>query len=303
MLSNGTPKWSSHNDNNKYLNSKLFENDIIKNEIYVSLDGSKDFTSIVEAVNSIPDFSEEKYTIYIMEGTYNLLNELGGDTFLNAIDSSTSNRNGLNLISKNVKIVGIGSVILNMLIPDEKTNENTASKISALECAYNVELENITINAQNCRYAIHDETGNNSLYNNTLHKFKNVKVKHLGNKSGVWQNTAPYGCGTSSGCIYDFENCLFTTPNYLAWSMHNNENQKTVTVSFDGCVFNGRYIFDTYSLSVKFGYYKENTDMNKVFIKNCISSYKIGVRPESASVTSDNVWQLYNFTDIDTVIN
>lgn len=305
MMSNGTPKWSAHNDDNKYLLSKIYENDIIKNEIYVSQDGTKDFTKLVDAVNSLPNFSKTQYTIYVKEGTYDLLNELGGDTFLNSINENSGNRNGLNLISKNVKIVGVGNVVLNMLIPDEKTTQYTAEKISAIECGYNVELENITINVQNCRYGIHDETGNNSNYTNSIHKFKNIKVKHLGNIAGVWQSTAAYASGTSSGCIYEFKDCIFISSDYLAWSMHNNENQAPITVSFDGNVFTGKYKFsgDTSSLSVKFGYYKTNTNFNKVFIKNCIASYNIGVRKEVSNVESDNVWTLYNFTDIETTIN
>lgn len=305
MMSNGTPKWSIHNNNNKYLDSKLYENDIIKNEIYVSNDGTGDFIKVVDAINSVPNFSKNQYIIYVKEGTYDLLSELGGDTFLNSINENSGNRNGLDLISKNVKIVGIGNVILNMLIPDEKTTQYTAEKISAIECAYNCELENLTINVQNCRYGIHDETGNNSNYANSIHKFKNIKVKHLGNREDVWQSTAAFAAGTSSGCIYEFKDCRFIASDYLAWSMHNNENQSPITVSFDGCVFNGRYQFngDNFSLSVKFGYYKNNTNFNNVFIKNCIASYKIGVRKEISNVESDNVWNLYNFTDIETVVN
>ena len=294
-ISNGPRKWQKYNENNSYIDN-YDESSIY--EIVVKKDGTGDYTSLTQAVKSIPDFSDKQYTIKIYTGTYDLLAESGGDSFLAAAETG-GNRNGLNLINKNVRLVGVGNVILNMIIPDEKTTTNTAQNISAIECAYHNELENITVNGQNIRYVIHDETGNNAKYNNTIHRFKNCKFKHLGNKSGVWINVAAYAAGTSSGCQYEFDNCIFISPNYSAWSMHNNANQESCNVTFDGCVFSGTYTFDTDPLAVKFGYYGKNVNKNDIFIKNCqIDRGKIGIRRETASVESDNVWDAHNFTDI-----
>ena len=298
-ISNGPRKWQKYNENNSYIDN-YDESSIY--EIVVKKDGTGDYTSLTQAVKSIPDFSDKQYTIKIYTGTYDLLAESGGDSFLAAAETG-GNRNGLNLINKNVRLVGVGNVILNMIIPDEKTTTNTAQNISAIECAYHNELENITVNGQNIRYVIHDETGNNAKYNNTIHRFKNCKFKHLGNKSGVWINVAAYAAGTSSGCQYEFDNCIFISPSYSAWSMHNNANQESCKVTFDGCVFSGTYTFDTEPLAVKFGYYGKNVNKNDIFIKNCqIDSGKIGIRKETASVESDNVWDAHNFTDIALIV-
>lgn len=298
-ISNGPRKWQKYNENNSYIDNY---DELSQYEIVVKKDGTGDYTSLTQAVKSIPDFSDKQYTIKIYTGAYDLLAEAGGDSFLAAAETG-GNRNGLSLINKNVRLVGVGNVVLNMIIPDEKTTTNTAQNISAIECAYHNELENITINGQNIRYVIHDETGNNAKYNNTIHRFKNCKFKHLGNKSGVWINVAAYAAGTSSGCQYEFDNCIFISPNYSAWSMHNNANQDSCKVTIDGCVFSGTYTFDTEPLAVKFGYYGKNVNRNDIFIKNCqTASGKIGIRRETASVESDNVWDLHNFTDIGLII-
>lgn len=294
-ISNGPRSWQKYNENNSYIDNY---DESSQYEIVVKKDGTGDYTSIVQAVKSIPDFSDKQYTIKIHTGTYDLLSELGGDSFLASAETG-GNRNGLSLINKNVRLVGIGNVILNMLVPDSKTTSNTAQNISAIECAYHNELENITVNGQNIRYVIHDETGNSDKYANTIHRFKNCKFKHLGNKSGVWFNVAAYAAGTSSGCQYEFDNCIFISPSYSAWSMHNNANQESCKITIDGCVFSGTYTFDTDPLAVKFGYYGKNTNKNDIFIKNCqIASGKIGIRRETSSVESDNAWDPHNFTDI-----
>lgn len=298
-ISNGPRNWQKYNENNAYIDN---EGESSLYEIVVKKDGTGDYTSLTQAVKSVPDFSDKQYTIKIYTGTYDLLAEAGGDSFL-ATAETGGNRNGLSLINKNVRLVGVGNVILNMIIPDAKTTSNTAQNISAIECAYHNELENITVNGQNIRYVVHDETGNSANYNNTIHRFKNCKFKHLGNKSGVWFNVAAYAAGTSSGCRYEFENCIFISPSYSAWSMHNNANQESCKVNIDGCIFSGTYTFDTEPLAVKFGYYGRNTNKNDIYIKNCqIVSGKIGIRKETASVDSDNVWDSHNFTDIGLII-
>ncbi|MCI7677863.1 MAG: pectinesterase family protein [Streptococcus orisratti] len=297
-ISNGPRSWQKYNENNSYIDNY---DESSQYEIVVKKDGTGDYTSLTQAVKSVPDFSDKQYIIKIYTGTYDLLSESGGDSFL-ATAETGGNRNGLSLINKNVRLVGVGNVILNMIIPDEKTTTNTAQNISAIECAYHNELENITVNGQNIRYVIHDETGNSDKYANTIHRFKNCKFKHLGNKSGVWFNVAAYAAGTSSGCQYEFDNCIFISPNYSAWSMHNNANQESCKVTIDGCVFSGTYAFDTDPLAIKFGYYGKNVNKNDIFIKNCqIASGKIGIRRETSSVESDNVWDPHNFTAINLI--
>ncbi|MFS1663356.1 hypothetical protein [Streptococcus sp. zg-JUN1979] len=298
-ISNGPRKWTAYNDKNSYVDNY---DESRQYDLTVKKDGSGDFTSVTAAVNAIPDFSEKPYTITIYTGTYDLLAEAGGDSFLAKAESG-GNRNGLSLINKNVRLVGLGSVILNMIIPDEKTTANTAQNISAIECAYHNELENITVNGQNIRYVVHDETGNSAKYNNTVHRFKNCKFKHLGNKSGVWINVAAYAAGTSSGCQYEFDNCIFISPTYCAWSMHNNSQQESCRISFDGCVFSGTYTFDREPLAVKFGYYGRNTSQSDIFFKNCeLVRGNLGIRKETSSVASDNVWSAHNFTTYPLII-
>lgn len=293
-LSNGKRMWNLWNENNQYNDTGYNPKDY---EITVSKDSTGNFSKLVDAVNSIPDGSYNQYTIYLSEGVYDLYQELGGDTWLSGIQG---NRNGLNLINKNVKIVGVGRPTIKLFIPDNLATSSTVPNVSVIECAGSVELNNLIVEGTNVRYVIHDESGNNSLYNNTTHVYKNVLVKHHGNKAGTWINSAAIACGMSSGCHYSFLNSKLEGSNYSALSLHNNVNQKGGTITIDGLKATGTYLFDTVNTSIRFGYYMQNTatDIYEVVIKNLISDGEIYVRPESGSVPSTNIYNVTNYTGV-----
>lgn len=293
-LSNGKRLWNLWNENNQYNDTGYDPQDY---EITVAKDSTGDYTRLVDAVEAIPDGTYNQYTIYLSDGVYDMYQELGGDSWLSGI---SGNRNGLNLINKNVKIVGLGRPTIKLFIPDNLATDSTVPNVSVIECAGSVELNNLIVEGKNVRYVIHDESGNNSLYNNTTHVYKNVLVKHNGNKSGTWINSAAIACGMSSGCHYSFINSILTGSNYSALSLHNNVNQRGGTITIDGLKTTGTYQFDDVSTSIRFGYYMENnpTDIYQVVIKNLISDGDIYVRPESGSVPSTNIYNVTNFTSV-----
>ena len=293
-LSNGKRMWTLWNENNQYYYTQY---DPKNYEITVSKDATGDYTRLVDAVNAIPNNSDEQYTIYLNKGVYDVYQELGGDSWLSAI---SGNRNGLNLINKNVKIVGLGRPTIKLFIPDNLATASTVPNVSVIECAGSVELDNLIVEGKNVRYVIHDESGNNSLYSNSKHVYKNVLVRHNGNKANTWINSAAIACGTSSGSNYSIINSTLLGSNYSAFSLHNNVNQKGGTITIDGLKATGTYLFDTVNTSIRFGYYMQNTatDIYEVVIKNLISDGEIYVRPESSSVPSTNIYNVTNFTSV-----
>ena len=264
------------------------------NVIYVDANGSGDFTTIKSALESITDSSPlNRYEVRIKTGVYDVLEELGGNDFLASITDKSNMRRGL-VVPSYTKVVGIGSVVLNLLPDDNVSNENTTASISCFEVLGECEIENLVINVKNCRYAIHDEGVNASQYRNQKHKYKNLRVYHLGNIAGGWVSSCAIAHGSSSGCEYVYENCIFSSATYYPWSMHNYGNQSTQYIIFDGCVFIGTYA----SGSIKFGYYQTDSQDNFVFIKNAIADGQVNVIQENSQVESDNPWVIKNFTDI-----
>lgn len=270
---------------------------VAENIITVKKDGTGDFTRLIDAINSITDANENnQYIIKIYSGTYDILEELGGETFLTSITDATNNRRGI-ILRDWITLKGIGDVTLQLLPNDSISNIYTTTCISVLEIYGNVMVENIKIVAKNCRYCVHDETGNAVTYAYSKHKYKNCHFIHLGNADGLWVSSASIAHGTSSGCQYEYENCIFESANFYAWSMHNNVYQEGLKISFDGCDFNGGDV-QTGGYAVKIAYYKENNNESHVFIKNCIANKPITVRAESSSVPSNNVYVVHNFTNI-----
>lgn len=60
---NGYPKWFSTHD--RMLLSQLQEGDLVQPNVIVAKDGSGQFTTITEAINSYPDNYQGRYNIYV----------------------------------------------------------------------------------------------------------------------------------------------------------------------------------------------------------------------------------------------
>lgn len=203
----------------------------------VKKDGTGDYTTVVAAVAQANVLSDAGKTvnINIYEGDYDLLAELGGSTFLSAIDRSGvfAERQGLRL-KKNVNLFGVGYVILRYELPDTATYVQSQCT-SALNLYQTNSIENIEFIAKNCRYALHDETNGGNPY--LTRYIKNCRFTHLGNVPGLWEYPTVLGGGAGGGSDYTFINSQFITTTYgQAWSYHTNHNQVPSHFNVDGCV-------------------------------------------------------------------
>ena len=132
------------------------------------------------------------------------------------------------------------------------------------------------------------------IYSNIHRVYKNCYFNRLEGKEATDPSsifaTTTFGAGTGSGGEYNFTNCIFEG-NGSAFSMHNNADQNTNIVSFDGCYMNNK----AYGHSIGLGYLGSNTNRNRVFVKNC--KYADIYVHQEGSASGDNVWDIYNFTD------
>ena len=203
----------------------------------VKKDGTGDYTTVVAAVTQANVLSDAGKTvnINIYEGDYDLLAELGGSTFLSAIERSGefAERQGLRL-KKNVNLFGVGYVILRYELPDTATYVQSQCT-SALNLYQTNSIENIEFIAKNCRYALHDEANGGNPY--LTRYIKNCRFTHLGNVPGLWEYPSVLGGGAGGGSDYTFINSQFITKTYTqAWSYHTNNNQVPSHFNVDGCV-------------------------------------------------------------------
>lgn len=233
----------------------------LKNE-YTIKKSAGDFSTLTEAINTLGAGSADNpITLYIHSGEYDILQELGGDNFLRGVENNSSERQGIE-VPDYVNIIGVGDVRLKMDVPDNKTTQNTSSRISALNVWRHNTIKNIKFIVRNTRYAVHDETNNQ--YSNNDMKYIDCYFEHQGNKSGVWSSTQAYAAGMGSGGNYLFDNCTFKS-NTLPFSMHDNFNVESNRVKITKCTF----ITGSGEDSIRFGSYGTGTKKSIVTIENC----------------------------------
>lgn len=190
----------------------------------------KPFTSFTECIVSLQGH-EEKKTILVYDGTYDIFEEIGGADYASTIPSGANWRDVSVVVPPNTKIIGVGDVVFEFLPESSEMPASARSALSALNVSGNVEIENIKIKAKNCHYCIHDETSSLAEFNNVTHKYKNVEcIKYSGEG-----DAQAYAAGFQQGGKYDFENCLFKSEKGKAFSMHNSSTGGA-TINIKDCV-------------------------------------------------------------------
>lgn len=176
-------------------------------KIIVGSSSNADFSDLYSAIKSITDSSINKiYNIMLENGTYNILMDM-------------TNENGF--IPDYVNIIGISGDRDKVLIVgrnDENADADTVINNSTLNIKQNNIIENVTITAKNCRYAIHSESS--GVIKNWTQKIKNCKLIHYGNSGNAltaWSSCHAWGEGASSGAFAQFEYVEFEAPVYPAY--------------------------------------------------------------------------------------
>ena len=288
----------------------LFDNN--SNILNVKKDGTGDFTRVYDAIKYAEQYANKDNVFNIQiydtstnhKGTaFDILEEMGGDSYLSTITNTSNNQMGMPL-KDYINLIGIGKVKLYAYLPDSCTLAQSTC-FSTIDIFGESTLENLTIEIKNGRYAVHDESNNKKP--NRKHRFKKCKFIHLGNKSGLWSAPHAYASGTSAGCIYEYEDCIYdaSASGGYPWDMHNYAPQQGSIISFNGCEM---IKSPSQAVSIKLGfngYSPITTDpvayetcFNDVYIKNIIADGTIQVAPEVNSYTCTNNFRLHNFTGL-----
>ena len=243
-------------------------------------DGQYHYSSVIECFKAAQKIQGFK-TIHISSGTYNIYNELGGNSYMDKIEPDAT-ATEVQPFLDNVHVIGYGDVILNLDIPTSIPQEKRFL-FSPLNVRGNFTIENLTCIANNARYAVHDES--RSKYPNTKHVYKNIKAISTGTSQQA------IGCGYSDGTIVELYSCVITKHGGEAYSYHC---KKGCNILFDNCIIDGHVRF---SQEVN---YKNNVKMNNCFIAN----KKIVLRPEydygGTHICMTNVFMIN--TKVDTIL-
>ena len=219
-------------------------------EVYtVDINGGGDYTSFTACLEDLADNQHDKI-IYVKPGVYDVFEEIGGAAYASSISNQGYGWFDVSVVvPPKTKIIGIGEVTLQFKPTSEQIPTDVMSLLSPVNVIYDIYMENITIDCDNCRYGIHDETGHIEGVIGTRHIYKNVNIKKLRTDGGM---DAAFGCGMQKSQYMEFECCNFYSQG-RPFSFHNKGTQP------------GDYIDDTI-----------------IVIKNCVSNPYSGNPARSA---------------------
>ena len=272
----------------EYLNYDIRNGLANVNKITVGGDNC-DYDNLREAVESITDATEDNpYEIYINEGVYDIMSYYSKEEYTNPQFI------GLRKPAY-VSLIGIGDrskVILQGALPSD-TDNTTVVRVSTLALFGCGRIENLTVSAENIRYAIHDD------YN--VASTNRVVKDCIFIKRGTGGYSQAYGSGVFSGHKHLFENCEFYSEQGTPYSVHNNVNFSTPAyIKLVGCTFvSGKES----TPGLRFGNMGSGTK-DEVIIIGCETNTNMQVMEEQYNgVGIDFIFKGYSNDTFDVVVN
>ena len=201
--------------------------------ITVKKDGSGDFTTIQDAINSITDASVNKqYDIQVYDDFE--ITDLKDLYISNGDKNTQDNPTGevALVFTKNwVHIRGMKGFGNRLYIESPKDLVSSSFKnIQVIKAQGNCIINNFYVGIKGGRYAIHQESGGSKTHiDYHAHTvYMNLVVEHKGNSSYVngsgWTSTMAQANGTTSGLKQTYINCKWISANKAPFYTHTNSN-------------------------------------------------------------------------------
>lgn len=263
--------------------NRFLINESVYEEVY-RVGSDREVTSFTQMLLNLQGNTHKK-VIYIDSGVYDIFEEIGGADFASAITGSADDwRNNSVIVPPNTRIVGLGNVIFNFLPENADISSIGAQQLSPLNIDNNVEVENITINADNCRYCIHSEDSHLERNYYTKKVFKNVVLNKYHTDKG-WNQA--FGCGFSKGSKFDFDGCIFTSWNQPI-SFHDGPMGQYggATINIRNCIFRTTNESQVYALN--FAEMSGAQTHHQVILSNCRLNQPIRINRSLDYVTHNS---------------
>lgn len=223
---------------------------------------NREYTTLHACLSAIKDDSQPK-TIFIDGGTYDILDELGGNSFLASLDGTENWYEVCDIIPPNTELIGLGNVIIKMELPSTTPNA-VATLLSPLNMMGSAKIKNLTVIGANCRYCIHPEGEKMAKYNNAIWEIEDCYIEKTAVEIGTG---AAIACGLNEGVYFKIKNSIIKSVGNSAVSMHDNSSlyDTSPRVVFDGCVLDALYYPIVFSCT-----YRQNMQtVIKVMVVNC----------------------------------
>jgi len=212
---------------NKILNIKTYVEDVLKYDVptvfYVGANrtGENAFTTLRACTEYIWNNGIYDATVYVDKGTYNLETEYGSE-WLEAWEKPASNptASGLKVGNRTHYIFEHGAKIL---FNYSGSNTDIATAFSPINIAGSCVFDNMQIEAQNCRYCVHEDYYTiNTDYKPYRVEYNNCEMLYHAKTLEGGTNGEPIGAGCMPGSVSIINGgCFINEVNQADISYHN----------------------------------------------------------------------------------
>lgn len=209
----------------------------LEEEVY-HVGAGQQYETYTECIRALQG-NENRKTVYIHSGVYDIFEETGGADYWTTItDSSLNWRDVCDIIPPNTSVIGIGDVVLEFMPENSEIASVASDLISPVNISGSCTLENVTVNADNCRYGIHDETSGLGEFAGAVKKYKNVIINRY-QTGTVGSHRDAFACGYDDDAKFDFENCIFNAQTIGTPLRFHDRGKARTTINVNNCVCYG----------------------------------------------------------------
>lgn len=251
--------------------------DIEGREYHVG-EGEK-YTKILDAIEEATRYMSSK--VYVHQGTYNLIDKFGADFFNNYSSSSPVGimlKNKVHVIFENAKVTFMY----------DGSNQEVIARFSPFNSSvFGFTLENLDIECQNCRYAVHDERGATSdSYSST---YKNC---HIVNHGVGGSKHYCIGAGLGHNATFTVKNCILDG---LGLLIHNDYSADD-NLAKSKIIISGNYFGD--GANIELEHTGGSTEMTEAIVSanSLTNSNSLCLQQNPYKYVRDNV-KLYAFAN------
>lgn len=199
--------------------------DIEGREYHVG-EGEK-YAKILDAIEEATRYMSSK--VYVHQGTYDLIDEFGADFF-----SGYSSSSPVGIVLKNKVHVTFENAKVSFMY--DGSNQAVIDRFSPFNSStFGFTLENLDIECQNCRYAVHDERGGS--IDSYCSTYKNCHIVNHG--AGEFKHYC-IGAGLGRNAIFTVKNCILGGYGLLV----HNDNSTDDTLAKSRIIVSGNYFED-----------------------------------------------------------
>ena len=234
--------------------------DVPRKPIVLTVGTGKMYTNLRTALDYAKQRANEKirYEVHLYPGTYDTL------SYYTAEEIAASGFYGL-FVTNGVSLIGIGQrseIILTATMNTSTYNQTKRNDVSTLNVEGNTTVKNVTIMAENIRYAVHDDYGFLTEHSD-VHHYEEVTFYGTNLTSGG-QGQRSYGAGGGNLKKLYFKNCDFSD-NMVIHTTTNMSHEYTAIL--ENCRSRAMCFAD-YDSQINSYVYLKNCNVGRIIITN-----------------------------------